>query len=63
LQSNQRQLQHQQANLLGQLVSVAILRVDVDGALRFSTQGARIDLALPVGAITAASLPHSSLLT
>src|SRR5262249_38927288 len=49
----QRQTQHQQANLLGQLAAVELLRGNIDGALRFSAHGARFDLALPVGAVTA----------
>jgi hypothetical protein len=45
LQSNQRKLQHQQSNLLGELANVELLRVNIDSALRFSAQGARVDLA------------------
>jgi hypothetical protein len=47
------ELQHQQASLLGQLAGTASLRANLDGALRFSTQGARLDLALPHGTIIA----------
>jgi hypothetical protein len=53
LQSNQRQLQHKEANLLGELARFELLRGNIDNALRFSTQGARVDLALPAGAISA----------
>jgi hypothetical protein len=48
LQSNQRQLLHQRANLLGELANVELLRGNIDGALRFSAQGARLDLNLLV---------------
>ena len=47
------ELQHQQANVLGELAGVEFLRGNIDDALRFSTQGVRIDLGLPVGTITA----------
>jgi hypothetical protein len=53
LVSNQRELQHQQANLLAQLASVEWLRGNMDRALRFSTEGARSDLALPPGTVIA----------
>src|SRR5262249_15061559 len=43
---------HQQANLLGQLAHSELARSNIDGALRFSTRGARVDLALPAGSIT-----------
>jgi WD40 repeat protein len=55
LLTNQRQLQRQQANVFGQLASVELLRGNVDDALRFSAQGARLDLALPVGTRMASS--------
>ncbi|MBO0754991.1 MAG: TIR domain-containing protein, partial [Bradyrhizobiaceae bacterium] len=42
-------LQQQQANLLGQLASIELMRGNIDSALRFSAQGAQIGLALAVG--------------
>jgi hypothetical protein len=52
LRSNQRQPQHKEANLLGALASFDLARSNIDSALRFSAQGARMDLDLPVGAFT-----------
>jgi hypothetical protein len=51
----QRQTKHQQANLLDQLASIELLRGNIDSRLRFSAQGAQVDLAFPVGTITASA--------
>jgi hypothetical protein len=55
LLTKQRQLQHQQANLLGQVANVELLRGNIGSSLRFAAQGTRIDLTLPVGTVTRAS--------
>jgi hypothetical protein len=44
---------HLQANMLGQPASAELLRRNFDGALRISAEGARVDLALPIGTIMA----------
>jgi WD40 repeat protein len=41
------QLQHQQANMLGQLANTEWLRGNIDSALRLSVEGVRVDFALP----------------
>jgi WD40 repeat protein len=47
LNKRQIDLDHAQANVLGQLSDVKLLRGEFDSALRFAAQGARIDLGLP----------------
>jgi len=54
---NKRQLEidHAQANLLGELSGAKRLAGELDSALRLASSGTRIDLALPPGAVKASS--------
>ena len=49
LEAKQAELQHEHANLLGELASVELLRGNFDSALRIAAHGARAELALPAG--------------
>lgn len=52
LETNEHKLQHEHANLLGELASVKSLRGNLDGALRMAAEGVRGDLALPPGTLS-----------
>jgi WD domain, G-beta repeat len=52
---NEHKLQHEHANLLGELASVESLRGNLDGALKMAVEGARGDLALPPGTVSGSS--------
>ena len=48
-------LDHAQANILGQLSGTKLLRGEIDSALRLASQGTRIDLGLPSDAVKAST--------
>jgi len=55
LNRRQIELDHTQANILGELSGARLLRGELDSALRFAAHGTRIDLALPSDAVKASS--------
>ncbi len=55
LDIKQHQLQHERANLMGELASDELLRGNFDRALRIAALGTRADLALPPESVTASA--------
>src|SRR5579864_2064525 len=55
LHKRQIDLDHAQANILGELSGARLSRGELDSALRLASHGARIDLALPSVAVKASS--------
>jgi WD40 repeat protein len=61
LDRRQTELEHARTNILAELSGTKLLRGEVASALRLASRGARIDLALPSGAVAAS--PAAAALT